>query len=175
MMMAKHDDDDLARWQRLTDKQRACLDLLIQGHSSKEIARMLDISKWTADQRIAAARSIFAAPDRRTVAREYARLKRIYDSIAYDPVQVSPAPVLMPSDFPDGDPSPVLKLSDSGAPRFETEVGAQGLFPPFQDGWRHNYGIQARIVIMVAILAALVIIVFLGLGIAEALTRLVSS
>src|SRR3546814_4069075 len=35
MSMTMHEDDDLARWLRLTEKQRACLDLLIERKTSK--------------------------------------------------------------------------------------------------------------------------------------------
>lgn len=174
-MMALPANDDLNRWWRLTDKQRACLDLLVEGHSSKEIARLLGISKWTADQRITAARIVLDAADRRAAARAYARLKRIYDQVAYNPMEVPPAPALMPSDFPDGDPTPVLKLYESGTYDFSAKVGPREFLPPFRYRWRHDHSIQARILIMVGILAALVIIVFLGLGIAESLTRLVSN
>jgi DNA-binding CsgD family transcriptional regulator len=173
--MPMHEDDDLARWLRLTDKQHACLDLLVERKTSKEIARILEISKPTVDQRITAARIILGADNRDQAAVIYARLKGLYDRVTYDPVQVHLSPTLMPSDFPDGDPNPVLKLNDSASLSFRTERGSREYFPPFRDGWRHDYSIQARVVIMVAILAALVIIVFLGLGIAEALTRLVSN
>src|SRR3546814_1307756 len=64
MSMTKNEDDDLARWLRLTEKQRACLDLLIERKTSKEIARILGISKPTVDQRITAARIILGAANR---------------------------------------------------------------------------------------------------------------
>src|SRR3546814_3854238 len=64
MSMTMHEDDDLARWLRLTEKQRACLDLLIERKTSKEIARILGISKPTVDQRITAARIILGAANR---------------------------------------------------------------------------------------------------------------
>ena len=57
-----HDDED--RWSRLTEKQRACLDLLIEHKTSKEIARLLDISKHTVDQRLNLARDTLGAQDR---------------------------------------------------------------------------------------------------------------
>ena len=175
MPMHEDEEDDLARWLRLTDKQRVCLDLLVERKTSKEIARILDIAKPTVDQRITAARNILGAANRDEAALIYARLKHLYDRVTYDPMQVPPSPVLMPSDFPDGDPDPVLKLSDSAAPRFGAGHGSRDFFLPFRDGWRHDHSIQARVVIMVGILVALVIVVFLGLGIAEALTRLVSN
>jgi DNA-binding CsgD family transcriptional regulator len=172
--MATQADDDLVRWSRLTEKQRACLDPLVEGLSSKEIARLLGISKWTVDQRITAARAILGVADRRAAAREYARLKRLYDPVACDTVEVPPPPTLVPSHFPDGDPDTVLELRDNGAHSLGTRNRSWESFPPFMDGWRHDHTIQARVLIMVGILTALVIVVFLGLGIAEALTRLVS-
>ncbi|WP_263588881.1 helix-turn-helix transcriptional regulator [Sphingopyxis sp. GC21] len=175
MTEQEQEERDLARWRRLTDKQRVCLDPLIDGLTSKEIGRLLGISKWTVDQRIDTAKQVLDVQDRRAAAKEYARLKRIYDHVAYDPVEVPPAPMFVPSDFPDGDPSPVLTLSDSASPSFDAGIGSREFFLPFRDGWRHDYSIQARVVIMVGILFALVIVVFLGLGIAETLTRLVSN
>ena len=169
------EDDDLKRWSRLTRKQRDCLDLLVERKTSKEIARILGISKPTADQRITAARIILGASNRDEAAVIYARLKQLYDRVTYDPIQLPPPPTLVASDFPDGDPNPVLKLSDGVATIFTAESGSTEMFRPFRDGWRHDHSIQARVLIMVGILAALVIIVFLGLGIAEALKRLVSN
>ncbi|MBV2150288.1 helix-turn-helix transcriptional regulator [Sphingobium sp. AS12] len=169
------ESDGLSRWSRLTDKHRACLDLVVERKSSKEIARVLQISKPTVDQRITAARKILDAADRDQAAVIYARLKSVYDRVTYDPVQLPPLPVLVPSDFSDGDPSSVLLLSDSIAPSIRSGDIGKDFLAPFQEGWRHDYGIPARIMIMVAMLTALVIVVFLGLGIAETLTRLVSN
>jgi len=55
----------------LTDKQRAVLDLLVQHKTSKEIARVLGISPYTVDQRIAAARKKFGAETRNELASVY--------------------------------------------------------------------------------------------------------
>src|SRR3546814_8322442 len=96
MSMTMHEDDDLARWLRLTEKQRACLDLLIERKTSKEIARILGISKPTVDQRITAARIILGAANRDEAALIYARLKQLYDRITYDSVQVPSPPTLVP-------------------------------------------------------------------------------
>ena len=79
------DQGDLALWEQLTDKQRACLDLLLERKTSKEIAIILGISKWTADQRIASARSILGAQDRDKAAIAYER--RIH------PVKAAPVSV----------------------------------------------------------------------------------
>ena len=103
---------DRVRWDRLTEKQRACLDLLLERRTSKQIAIDLDISKPTVDQRLTTARHILGATDRHDAARRYARLKRLYDRITYDPVDIPPPPSLVPSDFADGDPSQPLHPDD---------------------------------------------------------------
>lgn len=167
-------EDDRAKWSRVTRKQRDCLDLVLLRRSSKEIARQLNISKWTVDQRLAAARIALDAPDRWRAAEEYDRLRRIYDPVAYDPVQVPPQPRFVPSDFPDGDPAAVMMLSDYAAPGIAIHDGSMEKISPFREGWRHDYPISKRLMIMAAILVALVIIALLGLSIAETLTRLVS-
>lgn len=175
------EDEDLARWSRLSDKHREVLDLLVERKTSKEIARILGVSKPAIDQRFATARQILEAANRNEAAIVYARLKQIYgdtqtyDRVIYDSVQVPEPPILVPSDFPDGDPDPVLKLSDITTPTFRTASGPREFLPPFREGWKHTHGIQARVVIMVAVLAVLVIVVFLGLSISETLTRLVSN
>src|SRR3546814_883370 len=127
------------------------------------------------DRRIPVALIILAASNRDEAALICACHKQLYYRITDDSGQVPSPPTLVPSDFPDGDPEPVLKLSDSAAPTFGAGQGSRDFFLPFRDGWRHDHSIQARVMIMVGILVALVIVVFLGLGIAEALTRLVSN
>src|SRR3546814_5865883 len=74
-------------------------------------------------QRITTARIILGAANRDEAALIYARPKQLYDRITYDSVQVPSPPTLVPSDFPDGDPEPVLKLSDSAAPTFGAGQG----------------------------------------------------
>src|SRR3546814_4863665 len=95
-------------------------------------------------QRITTARIILGAANRDEAALIYARLKQLYDRITYDSVQVPSPPTLVPSDFPDGDPEPVLKLSDSAAPTFDAGQGSRDFFLPFRDGRRHEHSIQAR-------------------------------
>lgn len=162
--------NDHERWARLSDKQRACLDLLLERQTSKQIARRLNISKPTVDQRITAARNILGAADRDEAAIFYARLKRLYDRITYDPVHLPPPPTLVPSDFSDGGPFNVLELRD----RSRSMNVPSGDSLPFGKIWRHDHGLTERLVIMAAMLVAAVIILLGGLGIAQALTRLIS-
>src|SRR3546814_18336726 len=52
MSMTMHEDDDLARWLRLTEKQRACLALLIERKTSKGTPRIHVFPKPPVAQRI---------------------------------------------------------------------------------------------------------------------------
>ena len=54
---------------RLTERQRACLDLVAQGFTSKQIARKLGISYSTVDNHVLAATQMLGAADRREAAR----------------------------------------------------------------------------------------------------------
>ena len=69
---------------RLTEKQRACMQLVVMRKSSKEIARELGIAKPTVDQRIASARQILGARNRDEAANMFARYGDIYDRVPYD-------------------------------------------------------------------------------------------
>lgn len=60
--------------EELTQKQREVLDLLIQHKTSKEISRLLGISRHTVDQRIMLARAKFKVSTRNEVAQAYSRL-----------------------------------------------------------------------------------------------------
>lgn len=158
------------RWERLTEKQRACLDLLLERKTSKEIARLLEISRFTVDQRLTAARTTLGAADRDDTAMRYARLKDICERFAYDPSQVPEPVVAGPSTDPDGEPPNAYALNDSRS----AKDGSMGIRTPFGNIGRHDHRLVTRLTIMAVMLATL--IVFLGgsIGIAEALTRLLS-
>ncbi|HET6523576.1 helix-turn-helix transcriptional regulator [Sphingopyxis sp.] len=156
-------------WERLTERHRACLDLLLDHKTSKQIARELDIAKDTVDQRITAARNILGASDRNEAAIRYRHLKSIYYRIAYDPVEMAGEPQLVPSNFANGRPSRI-KLGES-AKRMDELSGASLSFGTI---WRPGDGPGKRIMIMVALLLVTIIAISLGLGIAQSLTQLLS-
>lgn len=68
----------------LTEKQRAVLDLLIQHNTSKEIARRLDISPHTVDQRIEFAKRKLGAGSRNALASRYRQMVEVYDHLTYE-------------------------------------------------------------------------------------------
>ena len=161
---------DQRQWALLTEKQRACLDLVLERKTSKQIARELGISRYTVDQRIAAARKILAAANRDDAAIRYAQLKSICDRIAYDPVELPIQPSFAPSDFPDDDPPQYLDVHD----RQKLMAGLSGGSLSSGTIWRHDHVLTARFMITAAMLMVVVISLLGGLGIAEALTRLIS-
>ncbi len=165
-----HPSDEAARWARLTDKQRACLDLLLERQTSKQIARRLDISKQAVDLRLTTARDVLGAANRDETAILYARLRSTYDRIPCDPVILPQRPELVPSDFPDGNPADVLKLHDSLA----AKAGRSGSNPPFGIIWRRDYRPSTRVAIIMAMLIATLLMVIAGLAIGHSLTRLIS-
>lgn len=57
---------------RLTDRQRACLALVADGYTSKQIARKLGISYSTVDNHVLAATQLLGVTDRREAARLFA-------------------------------------------------------------------------------------------------------
>ena len=165
-----HTFEDAERWARLTDKQRACLDLLIERQTSKQIARQLGIAKPTVDLRLTKARDILGTANRDETAIVYARLKQTYDRITCDPIDLPPPPTLVPSHFPDGGPADAMALNDSVL----AADGPMEASPPFRDFWRHDHARTRRALIMAAMLVALVLLILSGLAIAQALTRLIS-
>lgn len=164
------DIDDRACWDRLTEKQRACLDRVLDHKTSKQIALEIGIAKATVDQRITAARVILGATNRDDAARRYAHLKNIYDRITCDPVHIPSPPAFVPSDFADGDPSSSTQTNVGAAARY----GSWGTGLPFGKVGSHNHGSAVRLTITVTILGAIVISLLGGLGIAQALTQLIS-
>lgn len=68
-------DDDML-WTRFTEKQPACLDLLLERLTSKQVARRLDISKQAVDLRLKTPRDIRRASNRNETATLYARLRQ---------------------------------------------------------------------------------------------------
>lgn len=163
-------DDDELRWRRLTEKQRACLDLLLERQTSKQIARRLGISKQAVDLRLKTARDILGAANRDETALIYARLRQTYDQMPCDPVILPSPPQMVPSDFPDGDPTKVFELHDNFAARSDPRSGSS----PFRDLFRPDYWPATRATIMVAMLMAALLMIIAGLSIGDTLTRLVS-
>src|SRR5690606_16748889 len=163
-------DDSAELWTRLTEKQRDCLDLLLEHKTSKEIARILDISKDTVDQRLKSARDALGTRNRAETAVLYGQLKGIYDQIVYDAAALPLQPQWVRSRFSDGDPPNLAELQDGTAlPDIGSRPGSL-----FRDLGRHDHGVAARIGIYLGLLAMTILILLGGLGIAQGLEQLLS-
>jgi DNA-binding CsgD family transcriptional regulator len=70
----------------LTNGQKDCLRLVIEHHTSKEIARILGISHFTVDQRLDAARKKLGAPSRVEAAKLFLEMGQtgISECLVYD-------------------------------------------------------------------------------------------
>lgn len=77
----------------LTEGQIACLRLVVQHHTSKEIARKLGISPFTVDQRLDAARRKMNAASRKDAAKIFAALEMesISQPLVYEPLALEAA------------------------------------------------------------------------------------
>ena len=96
----------------LTAKQRAVLDLLIQHKTSKEIARILGISHYTVDQRIAAARKKMGVTSRNELAASYRRISNIAENVSQGTVYGFPH-VELPAEDRDQSARATGKLDDT--------------------------------------------------------------
>ena len=107
--------DALDPLEALTERQRAVLDLLCDHMTSKTIARELAISATTVDQHIKAVGAKLGTHDRKSTAREYARLKSIQGKITPHFSQVGVPDVPHVGGFPDEAVRPVFTLNDAGS------------------------------------------------------------
>ena len=90
----------------LTEGQKACLRLVAQHHTSKEIARFLGISPFTVDQRLDAARRKLNAASRKDAAKMFVALEArgISHPFVYEAVMLEPRPIPISQE---GVPGPV--------------------------------------------------------------------
>jgi DNA-binding CsgD family transcriptional regulator len=143
----------------LTEKQRQVLDLLIEHKTSKEIARLLNISPHTVDQRIQFAKEKLGAGSRGELAVVYRRLLEICGKMTYDDSGIAARVpegdgTTEPGELPEQPSTP--KPTKSGPP--ETEE------PDYQAGGKlleGRYGTLIRIGAIVGI-AVLLLLVVLG-------------
>ena len=154
----------------LTAKQREVLDLLIQHKTSKEIARRLDISPYTVDQRIHFAKDKLGARTRGEVAMVYRRLKEICGHSVYGesgigiPVEDGDDPG--GAQLPLPEPAPPEPVGDDRVPEPEADYS---VVPELFDG---RYGTLVRLGAIFVIAVMLVFIVLGGLAIYSQLSQL---
>ena len=154
----------------LTAKQREVLDLLLEHMTSKEIARRLEISPYTVDQRINFAKDKLGARTRGEVAVAYRRMVEVCDPSAYEnsgigdslavAEKVGGAQLPLPEPIP---PEPV------GNERVSEPEADFSVVPELFDG---RYGTLVRLGAIVLITVCLILVILGGLAIYSQLSVL---
>ena len=155
----------------LTEKQREVLDLVLMHKSSKEIARTLQISPYTVDQRITAARQKLGSATRGDLARSYSKLKSLCEETVYGFPYVA-TDAFSPQQLDrDQLADPVFKLSDAAfiktdAPWHDYPVSPVGL-----EAFDNRFGIFGRVIVIPVLAAFMALLVLAMLAIGETLTK----
>lgn len=163
-----------SRVAKLTEKQRECLHLVVLRKSSKEIARILEISKPAVDQRLVSARRVLGAATRDEAALIYARASGTYDRILYDPVGV-------PSDDVFGSQGPQDKRSTSVmleeiSTTYDVDIsGDTNFWSQIQKEPGRALGTGQRIAIIVVLTIGILAIVLIGLSVSQSLSSLLAA
>lgn len=154
----------------LTAKQREVLDLLVKHKTSKEIARILDISPFTVDQRIAAARQKFDAETRNELARSYMKVlgaseaSGLYQQSVYQFSQVESS--TKPANKVGG---LAAEADDPATPQGSSDHNVRHLpvvdYRVVPESFEGRYGAVWRIAAIVAITLALLIAILVGFAI----------
>lgn len=158
---------------KLTAKQRECLHLVVLRKSSKEIARILDISKPAVDQRLIGARRVLGAATRNEAALIYAEAAEGYDRILYDPACVPPGADLR-SEVNQSERAESFMLEEPNVsydfgPQSEPQLWSQALKEP-----RGDLGTVRRLAIIVGITVGILAIVLIGLAVSQSLSGLLA-
>ncbi|MFK7841171.1 MAG: sigma factor-like helix-turn-helix DNA-binding protein [Sphingorhabdus sp.] len=165
---------DLSRIAKLTEKQRECLHLVVLRKSSKEIARILDISKPAVDQRLIGARRVLGASTRGEAALIYARASGTYDPILYDPACVPSYETFDQEGSRDERSNSVMLEEVSTAYDFDTEHD-MNFWPQSLKEPRGNWGTAQRIAIIVVLTIGILAIVLIGLSVSQSLSSLLTA
>ncbi len=161
---------------RLTAKQRQCLELVVLRKSSKEIAREIGVPKPTVDQRIASAKQILGAKDRDEAALIFARHTQIYDRMIYDPARIPSAADSDIDHVSDIHPPIGLILNEtaatasSGITEYQTSEGTGFRWSPSGD-----VGTMSRVGIIVGLTVGVLAMALIGLSVAQSLSGLLAA
>lgn len=165
---------DSSRIANLTEKQRECLHLVVLRKSSKEIARILDISKPAVDQRLIGARRVLGASTRDEAALIYARASGTYDPILYDPACVPSYEAFGQEGSQDERSSSAMLEEVSSPYEFDTDHGTN-FWPQSLKEPRGHWGTVQRIAIMVVLTIGILAIVLIGLSVSQSLSSLLTA
>ncbi len=159
---------------KLTEKQRECLHLVVLRKSSKEIARILNISKPAVDQRLDSARRTLDVATRDQAAIVFARAAGDYDRIIYDPAYLPSEPDLA-AKASQGEQAESFMLEEAAVPydfnsTHESNLWLQALKEPSGD-----LGTVQRLAIIVGMTVGILAIVLIGLAVSQSLSGLLAA
>lgn len=167
-------ESESSRVANLTAKQRECLHLVVLRKSSKEIARILEISKPAVDQRLLGARRVLGAATRDEAALIYARASGTYDRILYDPAGVPFDGNNGPEESQDERPATSMLEEVSISYEFDTEHDPN-VWPQLLKESEGNWGTAQRIAIIVILTIGILAIVLIGLSVSQSLSSLLTA
>ena len=158
----------------LTEKQRECLHLVVLRKSSKEIARILGISKPAVDQRLVSARRVLGASTRDEAALIYARASGTYDRILYDPACV-PSHDVFGSEGPQDERSNSFMLEEVSSTYDVDTAHDVNFWPQILKEPGGELGTGQRIAIVVVLTIGILAIVLIGLSVSQSLSSLLAT
>jgi len=167
-------EPESSRVANLTAKQRECLHLVVLRKSSKEIARILEISKPAVDQRLVSARRVLGAATRDEAALIYARASGTYDRILYDPVGVPSHDAFGPEE-PQDERSSSSMLEEVSIPYDIDTAHDLNFWPQILKEPEGNWGTVQRIAIIVVLTIGILAIVLIGLSVSQSLSSLLAA
>ena len=160
---------------RLTDRQLECLRLVVERKSSKEIARILNISKSAVDQRIKSACLALGVSTRDQAALWLTQHQQTCNQIPCDTAGVSHQP----------DPDKVIEHFGGNVGAYQMEDAGATFALPFQryaplslgdlQETLRDLGTVARIATIIGLTFVFLVITLLGLAVSQTLSELVSA
>jgi DNA-binding CsgD family transcriptional regulator len=157
----------------LTAKQREVLDLLIEHKTSKEIARLLDISPHTVDQRIQFAKEKLGANSRNEAAAIYRRLVEICGQLTYENSRLASFAADSDNDLGTQGPFPDRSHRERAHPdRLSGQETDYSVVPELFEG---RYGTLIRLGAILGIAVFLVFLVLGGLAIFSQLSEMMAT
>lgn len=145
---------DSDTYESLSNRERECLRLVATGHTSGEIARVLEISNTTVDDYVMKARRKMGNLPRRTAARLLVDHEQPPQSLRDEPLGVFPCPQVEPVDVTQ-QPTGMLDHVNEQRPTFVFDV-TEPL--PAADGGSRDHLETLKIVAVIAALLALVLV-----------------
>lgn len=163
MLISENQDSD--GFTALTPKQREVLELLLEHKTSKEIARVLEISPHTVDQRINFAKQKFGATSRGELATSYRLQKSIYEESIYEESDIDHRAI--PLQMGCGSDTSDYLISGNDETEWPADRKNVRLVPEMFEG---RFGTMMRLGAIVGIAALLLIAVLVGLAIFQSLS-----